>query len=80
VVIEPFYQDFRASVEQLQTLEKETHVLMVSEKVLTDSRDSYEKQKNERKASLLRAEVRISRPILYFNSLVPPMFSTWRSN
>ena len=33
-------------------------MLMVSEKVLTDSRDSYEKQKNERKASLLRAEVR----------------------
>ncbi|KAN0105253.1 Nuf2 family domain containing protein [Russula decolorans] len=49
-------KDFRASVEQLQALEKETHVLMVSEKVLTDSRDSHEKQKNERKASLLRAE------------------------
>jgi hypothetical protein len=80
VVIRALFQDFRASVEQLQTLEKETHTLMVSEKVLTDSRDSYEKQKNERKASLLRAEVRISRPVLYFDSLIPPMFSTWRSN
>ncbi|KAH9998986.1 Nuf2 family-domain-containing protein [Russula vinacea] len=49
-------KDFRASVEQLQTLEKETHALVVAEKVLTDSRDSYEKQKNERKGSLLRAE------------------------
>lgn len=49
-------------------------MLMASEKVLTDSRDSYEKQKNERKASLLRAEVRISRSVLYFNSLIPPMF------
>jgi hypothetical protein len=61
-------------------MEKETHVLMVSEKVLIDSRDSYEKQKNERKASLLRAEVRMFRPVLFFNSLIPPMFSTWRSN
>jgi hypothetical protein len=43
---------------------------MVSEKVLTDSRDSFEKQKNEWKVSLLRAEVRISRPVLYFNLLI----------
>ncbi len=38
--------------------------MVVAEKVLTDSRDSYDKQKNERKGSLLRAEVRTSRPIL----------------
>ncbi|KAI9508472.1 Nuf2 family-domain-containing protein [Russula earlei] len=49
-------KDFRASVEQLQTLERETQALVVAEKVLTDSRDSHEKQKNERKGSLLRAE------------------------
>ncbi|KAI0290457.1 Nuf2 family-domain-containing protein [Russula brevipes] len=49
-------KDFRASVEQLQTLEKEMHTLLVAEKMLADSRDSHEMQKNERKGSLLRAE------------------------
>ncbi|KAH9967904.1 Nuf2 family-domain-containing protein [Russula dissimulans] len=49
-------KDFRASVEQLQALERETHALQVAEKTLTDSRDSLEKQMNERKGSLLRAE------------------------
>jgi hypothetical protein len=43
-------------------LEKETHTLTVAEKVLTDSRDTHEKQKNERKGSLLRAEVRLGGP------------------
>jgi hypothetical protein len=52
-------QDFRASIEQLQILEKETHALVVTEKALADSRDSHEKQKNERKGSLLRAEVKL---------------------
>ncbi|KAH9977227.1 Nuf2 family-domain-containing protein [Lactifluus volemus] len=49
-------KDFRASVEQLQTLEKETLALGAAEKLLVDSRDSHEKQRNERKGSLLRAE------------------------
>jgi hypothetical protein len=57
--LEPSGQDFRASVEQLQTLEKETLALGAAEKLLTDSRDSHEKQKNERKGSLLRAEASI---------------------
>jgi hypothetical protein len=52
-------QDSRACVEQLQSLEKETHARAVSEKVLIDSLDSHEKQRNERKGSLLKAEVRI---------------------
>jgi len=32
------------------------HTLLVAEKMLADSRDSHEMQKNERKGSLLRAE------------------------
>jgi hypothetical protein len=57
--LRPSAQDFRASVEQLQTLEKETLALGAAEKLLVDSRDSHEKQRNERKGSLLRAEVSI---------------------
>ncbi|KAI0303431.1 Nuf2 family-domain-containing protein [Multifurca ochricompacta] len=49
-------KDFRTSVEQLQTLEKEMHALEAAEKMLSDSRDSHEQQKNEQKGSLLRVE------------------------
>jgi len=61
----PSCQDFRASVGQLQTLEKEMHALQVTEKRLTDSRDSLEEQMNERKGSSLKVEVRIARSISY---------------
>ncbi|KAI0253928.1 Nuf2 family-domain-containing protein [Lactifluus subvellereus] len=48
--------ELQANVEQLQTLEKETLAFGAAEKLLADSRDGHEKQKNERKGGLLRAE------------------------
>jgi hypothetical protein len=49
-------------------LEKEALALEAAEKLLADSRDGHEKQKNERKGSLLRAEVRTP-PARLFSTL-----------